>query len=171
MAHIPLSADLPGISGLLAQRPDTAEPLTVLADRLLRPGRGLSPYVRECIAAHVSRLNECTFCAKSHQSVAQAHERTDPAGALTSDAMRAVLDLAGAVQRGGRSVTPEHIDNARAAGLEDDDLHDVVLIAAAFCMYNRYVDGLGTFTPQEDGPYVAMGNHLAEHGYQRAPGV
>jgi len=56
---------------------------------------------------------------------------------------------------------------ARSHGATDIEIHDTVLIAAAFCMYNRYVDGLGTWQPQDKTMYAEMGRHLAEHGYRR----
>jgi len=62
-------------------------------------------------------------------------------------------------------VTSETVKNARAAGASDEDIHDTVLIAAAFCMLNRYVDGLGAITPSDDAAYDAMGIQMAAHGY------
>jgi hypothetical protein len=45
-------------------------------------------------------------------------------------------------------VTPEQIAPAPEAGASDKEIHDTVLIAASFCMLNRYVDGLGAWAPQ-----------------------
>jgi hypothetical protein len=42
-----------------------------------------------------------------------------------------------------------------------------VLIAAAFCMFNRYVDGLATFTPSDEKAYDEMGQRMASEGYVR----
>jgi hypothetical protein len=62
-------------------------------------------------------------------------------------------------------VTKELVERARAEGATDLDIHDTVLIAAAFSMYNRYVDGLETWQPREPEMYVEMGKRLAEQGY------
>jgi hypothetical protein len=62
-------------------------------------------------------------------------------------------------------VTAEDVANAREAGATDLEIHDTVLIAAAFCMYNRYVDGLATWQPEDPAMYAKMGEHLATHGY------
>ena len=63
--------------------------------------------------------------------------------------MKALLEIAALVQAGGKMVTPVAIDTARAAGATDVEIHDTVLIAALFCLYNRYVDGLATVTPSD----------------------
>jgi hypothetical protein len=54
----------------------------------------------------------------------------------------------------------------RAEGATDLEIHDTVLIAAAFCMFNRYVDGLGTSAPDDPAQYAASAQHLVRHGYQ-----
>jgi uncharacterized peroxidase-related enzyme len=172
MPHIPVSDDLPGIRGLLAFKPASGAKVAQLIEQLLRGDSPLSPSDRERIAAHVSLLNECEFCARSHAAAighldAQIAAAARPAApdSGTTPRLRALLDLAGEVTRGGRDVTPETVKNARAAGASDEDIHDTVLIAAAFCMLNRYVDGLGAITPTDDAAYDAMGIRMAEHGY------
>jgi uncharacterized peroxidase-related enzyme len=178
MSHIPLTNDLPGIQGLLVQFSDTAKPLTELAQTLLRNrDSSLTPGERELIAAHVSSLNECRFCFHSHAAAAAAFLGVQVAASdraavawdevAVSPKMHALLEIAGAVQRSGRNVTPAMIENARAAGATDKEVHDTVLIAAAFCMFNRYVDGLGTWSPERREDYVPMGMMLAEQGYVR----
>ena len=167
MAHIDLGLDEqqnPGIRGLLQYRPETAKPLAELADALLRGPHPLTEAERELIATYVSSLNECRFCTNAHASYAALVDggmalvdqvRADmdsPDGANLDSAeispkLRALLRIAGAVQQGGQRVTPELVATAREAGASDLEIHDTVLIAAAFCMYNRYVDGLGTYTP------------------------
>ncbi|HEY9484537.1 MAG TPA: carboxymuconolactone decarboxylase family protein [Micromonosporaceae bacterium] len=171
MPHIPVSDDLPGIRGLLAFKPASGIKVAQLIEQLLRGDSPLSPADRERIAAHVSLLNECEFCARSHAAAighldvqAPATRPTTPDHGATPR-LRALLDLAGEVTRGGRDVTPETVKNARAAGASDEDIHDTVLIAAAFCMLNRYVDGLGAITPSDDAAYDAMGIQMAAHGY------
>jgi uncharacterized peroxidase-related enzyme len=179
MAHINLGVDesqVPGISGLLSYRPETGKPLMELAEVLLRGPSTLSRGERELIAAYVSGRNECRFCAGSHSAVAAAQldegmelieqVRTDLDSAPVSPKLRALLRIAGAVQISGRNVTAELIDAARAAGADDLELHDTVLIAAAFCMYNRYVDGLGTLAPADPAGYAAAAERIVQFGYR-----
>jgi len=177
MAHIALRDGLPGIRALMDFDPETARPLSALAEVLLRRSEGLSPGERELIAAHVSTLNRCTFCASSHGATARHllgeqaalvdAVRNDPASAPVGEKLRALLDIAARVQQGGQSVRPEDVQTARAHGATDAEIHDTVLIAAAFCMYNRYVDGLAAWTPDDPAAYDRMGAILATTGYVR----
>ncbi|XVV07195.1 carboxymuconolactone decarboxylase family protein [Actinosynnema sp. CA-248983] len=184
MAHIDLGVDetlLPGITGLLTYRPETAGPLNQLAEVLLRGPNSLSRGERELIAAHVSGLNDCTFCHHSHAAfaAAQLDEGMDlvtqacanPATAPVSPKLRALLAIATAVQSSGREVTEGLVATARAEGATDVEVHDTVLIAAAFCMYNRYVDGLGTLAPTDAAAYEASAARIVTHGYGAAPSV
>ncbi len=179
MAHIALGVDendFPGIAGPLIYRPETAQPLGELAEVLLRGPSSLSRGERELIAAYVSGRNECTFCCGSHSAIAatQLDEdvefveqvRGDIEHAPVSPKLRALLRIAGAVQVSGRNVTPELISAARKAGATDLELHDTVLIAAAFCMFNRYVDGLGTAAPSDPDLYAHAAKRIAETGYR-----
>ena len=178
MAHIDLGLDetrLPGIIGLLTYRPETAKPLNQLAEVLLRGEHSLTPGERELIAAYVSGLNECEFCRDSHSAFAAAQlepgmplvlqVRTDPALAAISPKLKALLKIAAAVRDDGRKVTAELVDGARAEGATDVEIHDTVLIAAAFCMYNRYVDGLGTLPAQSQDMYTRSAQGIVEVGY------
>lgn len=134
---------------------------------------------RELIAAVVSTRNDCTFCSMSHAASAAAQleggrdlvddARRDPKSAPISPKMRALLAVAEQVQRGGREVTDGAVAAARAEGASDVDVHDTVLIAAAFCMFNRYVDGLAAMTPTEPGAYDMMTQVILEHGYAGGP--
>lgn len=94
--------------------------------------------------------------------------KTDPQSAPVTPKLKALLAIAGKVQQGGKQVTAGDIAAARAEGATDMEIHDTVLIAAAFCMYNRYVDGLGTWQPREESMYMGMGRQLAEHGYLKS---
>jgi len=175
MAHIEIAPELPGILGLFAFRAETAGPLRVLSEALLRGPSPLSAAERELIAAHVSRLNECAFCFKSHAAAAgallgvgagifeQFSNGNLPQAA--SPKLAALLTIAGQVQRSGTAVSAEAVAAARTAGATDVEIHDTVLIAAAFCMFNRYVDGLGTWAPSPTEAYLPMGKLLADHGY------
>ncbi len=167
--HINLP-ELPGMVGLLVQYPHTAGPLNGLADALLRGPSPLTPGERETIAAVVSSRNECTYCSGIHGAVAThllhqegrttEHAQTDPK-------LRALLAIAEKVRVDGRSVSPADIDLAREHGADDKAIHDTVLIAAAFSMYNRYVDGLATLAPREPEVYAQHAKNLAEGGYLR----
>lgn len=176
MAHIKLNnEELPGIVGLLDFRKDTGALLNRLAETLLRGDSTLTSGERELIASFVSHKNDCHFCHSSHGAAAAAHLSKDvdllddiKAGIKetpVSPKMRTLLTIAGKVQQGGKNVTEADIEAAKAEGATDEELHDTVLIAAAFCMYNRYVDGLGTWAPPGNEPYREMGKRLAEVGY------
>lgn len=178
MPHVCLNSDEPGIGGLFRFRPETAGPLTDLAEVLLRGPNSLTRGERELIAAYVSSLNQCRFCHSSHAAFAaaqlpggmtQVREVCDGGGveqAPVSAKLRALLDIASAVQESGLKVTSQQVDAARAAGATDTEIHDSVLIAAAFCMFNRYVDGLATFAPDDPDAYAAAAQYIVEHGYR-----
>lgn len=175
MPHIALPEGLPGISAGFAFRPETAAPMRQLAHILLHGPGTLDPWERELIATYVSSRNDCYFCQTSHGAAASAHlggddrlvtqVKTDFNQAAISDRLKALLAIAGKVQVSGKDVTPADIDAARQAGATDLELHDTVLIAAAFSMYNRYVDGLATWQPRDPEMYADMGRHLADVGY------
>jgi len=179
MAHIDLGVDetqFPGIRGPMQFRPETAKPLNELAEVLLRSEPNtLTPGERELIAAYVSGLNECEYCCNSHSAYAAAQldtgmvlvnqVRADVDSAPVSAKLRALLTIAGAVRDDGRKVTGELIEAARAHGATDVEIHDTVLIAAAFCMYNRYVDGLATFAPSDPSGYAARAERIVAVGY------
>jgi len=175
MAHIALTPGVPGIRSLALFRPETAKPLYELAQVLLREPSPLSPAERELIAVHVSTRNGCVFCASSHAAAARElfGERsalvdavlTQGATAVSSPKLQALLEIAGQVQQSGRAVTAESVAAARAHGANDREIHDTVLIAATFCLFNRYVDGLDTLTPTDPQEYAAMGKRLCAVGY------
>jgi uncharacterized peroxidase-related enzyme len=175
MAYIDVPPGVPGIRSLLAFRPATAEPLAALANALLSAPNSLTQAERELIAASVSARNDCTFCRASHEAIAACHLDGDealaaaivgnPETAPISEKLKALLALAARVQQSGRAVREEDIARARAQGATDTEIHDTVLIAAAFCMYNRYVDGLGAWTPDDPDGYRASARLVAAHGY------
>lgn len=174
MPYIAVSNDIPGIRALLAFRPETAEPLGALANALLHAPNSLSAGERELIAAYVSALNNCTFCCRSHAAIAACHlgdaslvesAIADPAHARLSSKMKALLAVASLVQQGGRMVGADDIARARDEGATDLEIHDTVLIAAAFCMFNRYVDGLGASTPSDASAYTDRAALTAKYGY------
>ena len=177
MPHISLPNDLPGITSGFAFRPETAKPMRELAEVLLRGPSSLTSGEREMIATFVSTRNDCFFCQTSHRAAAAHHldrdyalvdaVRFDYQSAPVSDKLKALLAIAGKVQQGGKKVTAEDIAQARSEGATDLEIHDTVLIAAAFCMYNRYVDGLATYTPTDPHLYDEMGAQMAHSGYVR----
>ena len=177
MVHITVPEGLPGIVGLLTFSPDTAKPLLILAETLLRGPNTLTSAEREMIAAHVSYRNQCDFCQLSHSAAAAAHldgnydlveaAKTNPETAGISEKMKALLVIAGKVQQSGKHVSEDDVARARKHGAIDKEIHDAVLISAAFCMYNRYVDGLATWQPLERDAYHDMGQLMAREGYVR----
>lgn len=177
MPHIDLPDGVPGIRGPLNKYPETAKPLLDLAQTLLRGDSTLSAGERELIATYVSKQNACVFCSSSHGAAAKhlldedfdlvEHIWADFETAPIGDKLKALLHIAGQVRRGGRNVTDDAVARARDEGATDKEIHDTVLIAAAFCMYNRYVDGLATAAPQELSAYDEMGAVMAREGYTR----
>jgi uncharacterized peroxidase-related enzyme len=181
MAYIDLGPDErfhPGINGPMRFRPQTARHLNALAHELLYEENSLPRGDRELIAAYVSSQNQCEFCADSHSAFAAAQL---PAGrelvtqvrqnletAPVTEKLRSLLRIAGAVQKSGREVTAEMVEAARQAGATDVEIHDTVLIAAAFCMYNRYVDGLGTLVPEDPADYDFAAERIVALGYGAA---
>ena len=161
MPHIPLAPDLPGIRGAMAFRPETARPMNALVEILLRGPNTLTPAERELIATYVSSRNCTQYCHNIHGAIAAAHlggneavvkqVKTDFMQAEISPKLKALLAIAGKVQQDGKLVTPADVEAARKEGATDMEIHDTVLIAAAFCMYNRYVDGLGDRAARRSG--------------------
>jgi uncharacterized peroxidase-related enzyme len=180
MAYINVPEGVPGIRSLVLFRPETGKPLYELAQVLLRGESPLSPAERELIAAHVSSRNNCRFCMESHAAAARClygddrqlvdEVLKDPLYDGLSPKMKALLHIAGKVQVLGKNVTAEDIEAARATGADDREIHDTVLIAAAFSMFNRYVDGLGSWTPTDPAAYEEMGQRMAKgYVFQQQP--
>ena len=174
MPYIPLKENLPGITGLLDYRLDTALPIRQLTHILLRGESTLTEAERELIATVVSAGNECRFCTAAHTAAANAflpdpsiaeQVKQDLQTAPVSEKLKTLLIIARAVQQSGKLVTSEMMAAARAQGATDRELHDTVLIAALFSLYNRYVDGLATVTPSEPAFYDRLGHILQQKGY------
>jgi|SRR5450631_1590191 uncharacterized peroxidase-related enzyme len=175
MPHIALPEGLPGIRGAMAFRPATAKPLNELVEVLMRGPNSLTPAERELIATYVSSLNDCYYCQTAHGAIAAAHlngdedlvkrVKADFQHADISEKLKTLLVIAAKVQKGGKNVTAEDINHARNEGATDLEIHDTVLIAAAFCMYNRYVDGLATTQPRDEALYRERGKQVARDGY------
>src|SRR5689334_9181037 len=156
MPYISVEKHLPGITGLLEYRKDSAEPIRNLTQFLLRGPRTLSEGERELIATIVSHNNECRICSSAHTAatdllIGESNSATcvkeNNETAPVSEKMKALLTIAKQVQKSGKAVTEESIARAKRAGATDIEIHDTVLIAALFNLYNRYVDGLATVTP------------------------
>lgn len=173
-----LGREFPGIMGPMTFRPETAAPINQLVNILLRGESTLTPGERELIATHVSWRNDCFFCQTIHGAVAAAqldHDealvqqvKTDWLHAEISPKLKALLQIAGKVQEGGKKVTAEDVAAARREGATDLEIHDTVLIAAVFCMCNRYVDGLGTWAPQDPAHYRSRAEKIVAEGYGAA---
>jgi len=175
MPHIQVDENLPGIRALLAFSPETAGPIGALAEILLRTSDSLSRVDRELIGMYVSYLNDCFYCNHSHGEIAVCYldgdrelvnaVRTDYKKAPISEKLKSLLQIAAKVQKSGKDVLPEDIENAKLQGATDHDIHDTVLISAAFCMMNRYVDGLAANTPLDMSSYPLRAKQVAEKGY------
>ncbi len=175
MPHIALPPDLSGIRGAMAFRPETARPLNELVEVLLRGPSTLTRGERELIATYVSSRNCTHYCHSIHGAIAAAHlggdealvkqVKTDFTQANISPKLKALLIIAGKVQKDGKLVTTADVDAARKLGATDIEIHDTVLITAAFCMYNRYVDGLDTEQPDDEALYRERGKRVARDGY------
>jgi uncharacterized peroxidase-related enzyme len=175
MPHIRLPADLPGIRGAMAFRPETARPLNALVEVLLQGPSTLTRGERELIATYVSSRNCTHYCHSIHGAIAAVHlggnealvkqVKTDFTQADISLKLRALLTIAGKVQQDGKLVTAADVEAARKQGATDIEVHDTILIAAAFCMYNRYVDGLGTVQPDDEALYRERARRVARDGY------
>jgi uncharacterized peroxidase-related enzyme len=178
MPHIKLDEKLPGIRALFAFRPETALPMSQLAEVLLHSPSTLSMGERELIATYVSSQNDCFYCQSSHGAIAAAHLDSNEElvrqvkqnfeEAHISRKLKALLTIAGKVQQSGKSVTAADVDRARQEGATDLEIHDTVLIAAVFCMCNRYVDGLATWAPQDAESYRQRAGAVARDGYVKA---
>jgi uncharacterized peroxidase-related enzyme len=159
----------------MAFRPETARPLNDLVEILLRGPSTLTPGERELIATYVSSRNCTEFCHNIHGAIAAAHlggnealvkqVKVDFMQAEISPKLKALLVIAGKVQQDGKLVTAADVAAARKDGATDLEIHDTVLIAAAFCMYNRYVDGLATVQPADPAFYRERGVRVARDGY------
>jgi uncharacterized peroxidase-related enzyme len=176
MAYIDLQNDLPGIRGPMAYSPETGRALNELAQILLHDENNtLTRGERELIGAYTSSENDCFFCQNVHGALAQHYFGCDMAfidaikadyrSARIPEKLKSLLSIAGSVQKGGKYVTPEQIRHAKDLGATDKEIHDTVLIAAAFCMFNRYVDGLNTWAPQDRQLYVERAKMRAADGY------
>ena len=159
----------------MAFRPETAKPLNELVDVLLRGPHSLSPGERELIATFVSARNDCRYCQTIHGAIAAHHlqgdedlvvaVKSDPQRAAVSDKLKALLTIAGKTAISGKAVTAEDVERARREGATDLEIHDTVLIAAVFCMCNRYVDGLATWAPDDPAFYRQRAALVAQNGY------
>ena len=176
MAYIELNNRLPGITGLLENRLDTAAPIRELTQVLLRGENSLTEMERELIATIVSFRNKCRFCTKAHAATVIALGGSqellekvyhDLENAPVSEKMKALLVIGSKVQETGKAVLPVHIERAKKEGATDQEIHDTVLIAALFCLYNRYVDGMGTFCPEDPAYYEKLASRLVTTGYDR----
>ena len=176
MAYINLQNDLPGIRGPMAYSPETGKALNELAEILLHDDNNtLTRGERELIGAYVSSQNDCFFCQNVHGAMAQHYFECDTQfiddikknyqSTPISDKLKALLSIAGSVQKGGKFVTTGQVEQAKSLGATDKEIHDTVLIAAAFCMFNRYVDGLNTWSPQDRQVYIERAKMRAEEGY------
>lgn len=174
--------DVPGILAAMRLTPSLERHLRGLADALLvedYPGATITRAERELLATAVSAGNDCFYCMDSHGAFANAVlERSGVTGLERlidgikngasdglDDKMRALLHIARTVRREARDLTAADVATARAAGATDADVQLAVLIAAAFSMYNRMVDGFRAKTPPTADAFRAGAAEIVEHGY------
>ena len=178
MPYITLEEHLPGITGLLEYRKDSGQPIRELTQVLMRGTSTLTVGEREFIASVVSSGNQCTFCTAAHSATADLllgnHETSQKVKqnidtAPVSEKMKALLTIASLTRENGKKVTNTAIAKARSAGATDIEIHDTVLIAALFCLYNRYVDGMATALPADVSYYNVLAERLVNQGYTRLP--
>lgn len=179
--------DAPGISAALNLTPGLGLHLRGLADELLvhdYPGATITRPQRELLAMAVSAGNDCYFCMDSHGAhalallelagfdrprdmVEQVKQGDD---ARLDDKMRALIDIARTVRRAPAELTAADVERACAAGASDADVQLAVLISAAFCMYNRMVEGFRARTPASIDAYADRARQIAEYGYSMPSG-
>jgi uncharacterized peroxidase-related enzyme len=174
--------DVPGIGAAMRLTPGLGVHLRGLADELLvndYPGATISRGEREMLAMAVSARNDCFFCMDSHAAHATAvmelagsTEYVDLLDGLKTGSiegvgpkMQALLDIAGTVQANARDLSRDQVEAACAAGATDADVQLAVLIASAFSMYNRMVDGLRARTAPSVEAYRPRAIEIAERGY------
>lgn len=182
--------DVPGIGAAIRLTPGLGVHLRGLADELLVhdfPGATINRAEREMLATAVSAANDCFFCMDSHGAFATALLEASGSTQLAplvdeiktgssegfNDKMRALLHIARTVRREPRDLTTADVAAARAAGAEDADVQLAVLIAAAFSMYNRMVEGFRAKTAPSAEAYRQRAAEIADHGYsaQAPPSV
>lgn len=178
--------DVPGILTALNLTPRLGVHLRGLADELLFhdfEGATISRAEREMLATAVSAGNDCFFCMDSHAAHATALLERDgdahlaplldelKTGSLEpfDPKMRALLQIAATVRRSPLELAAGDVAAAKAAGATDPDVQLAVLIAAAFSMYNRLVDGFRAMTPPTTEVYRERAGQIAEHGYSAPP--
>jgi uncharacterized peroxidase-related enzyme len=178
MPYISVEEHLPGITGLLEYRKDSAQPIRDLTQFLLRGPSSLTEGERELIATIVSHNNQCRFCTSAHTAAVDLllgecdtaqKVKENIETAPVSEKMKALLTIAKQVQQSGKNVTTQSVERAKNAGATDIEIHDTVLIAALFCLYNRYVDGLSTIAPTNPDFYKGLADRIVNHGYTRLP--
>lgn len=179
-------ADIPGIGLAMSLAPGLEGALRTLADVLLVndfPGASLTRPEREMIATAVSALNDCFFCMDSHGAFAASLLRRQGAtdaealveglksGSLQrlSAKMQGLLAIARAVARDARALTHDDTAPAMAAGATSGDVQLAVLIASAFSMYNRMVEGLRAPTAADASAYAERADQIADLGYVAQP--
>jgi uncharacterized peroxidase-related enzyme len=178
--------DVPGIGAAMRLTPELGLHLRGLADAVLvhdYPGATITRAEREMLATALSASNDCFYCMDSHAEHASAVLERDGGterAALLEDLklgalhgldrkMQALVQIARTVGRRSRDLSAEDVEAARAAGATDADVQLAVLIASAFSMYNRLVDGFRARTPTNPEAYRERAAEIAEHGYSPPP--
>lgn len=175
MAFITLDNTLQGMRQLLAYKPIIAGPMLALMEGVMRSNDGLSLGERELIASYISYLNDCRHCQIIHGEIAQCLLNDDD---FIMDTLRsnfkelklnprinAILNIVKCIHLGGKHVGASQIDAAKKIGITEMEIHDTVLISSMFCMFNRYIDGLGLESTDTELSFKQRAKQIAENGY------
>ena len=174
--------DVPGIVTALQLTPALGIHLRGLADELLVDdfkGATITRPQREMLACAVSAANDCFYCMDSHGAFATALLERSGAGEMVplidtikqgssdgfDEKMRCLLHIARTVRGDARDLTARDVAAAHSAGASEADVQLAILIASAFSMYNRIVEGFRAKTPPTAEAYRARAQEIAAHGY------
>ena len=155
------------------QYPRLFEPLIEYHQRLLREDSPFTMAERELLAAFVSAVNACRYCAGVHEATARrfgVDERVlaqlldSPATAPVSERMKPVFSYVRKLTETPAKITEADVAAIFAAGWEDRALHDAVAVCALFNCMNRLVEGFG-ISASPDYYQVSSERLASDRGY------
>jgi uncharacterized peroxidase-related enzyme len=140
------SGFVPNVLRALARRPAELRAFLDYHDALMDSSEGLSKAERELIVVATSGANHCTYCIVAHGAILRVRAKDpeiadrvagNPWGVALSPRERAIVDLALLIATDSAALTDAELDDARLAGLSEDEIWDVGAITALFAMSNR----------------------------------
>ena len=140
------SGFVPNVFKALARRPRELRAFLDYHDALMDSDDGLSKAERELIVVATSGANHCTYCVVAHGAILRIRTKdpeiadrvaSNPYGVELSARQRAIVDLALTVALESSTLADADLDEAREAGLSDEEIWDVGAITALFAMSNR----------------------------------